>query len=167
PIPRRWRAGLLSFSQLTGLAYRYGPAPIANSRRDRWRDRNEARAHFASKAFVQRWASGVLGDFLAHAIVERESGTTLAIPRASERDIYANIVHAPALNALRKARAAGVEVHFIAGSVSEELRLAGRDGNRALFSPNYLELEDIGHLIPFEAPSQCARAVLDSLTRSS
>jgi pimeloyl-ACP methyl ester carboxylesterase len=165
PIPRAWRSGLLTFSQLTGLAYKFGPAPVANGRRDRWPDRISARSHFASKAFVKRWANGVLDDFIAHAIREDEGGATLTIPRATERDIYAHIVHTEALEALHRARNASVHVSFIAGADSEEMRLAGYGSNKALFAPRFVELDGVGHLIPMEAPEQCAKAVAHEIAR--
>ena len=77
PIPTGWRSQVLTFSQLTGLAYRAGPAPIAARRRDTWPSRAAAKEFFADKKFVQRWAPGVLDDFIAHAIVAGEDGVTL------------------------------------------------------------------------------------------
>lgn len=164
PIPRSWRSGLLSFSQVTGLSYKFGPAPIANSRRDRWPNRAAAKAHFAHKPFVKRWANGVLDDFITHALKGDGDTVTLTIPRLCERDIYAHVAHAQTLAALHKARNAGVEVTFIAGSESEETRLAGFDANRALFSPRFVELGGVGHLIPFEAPDRAAKLIAAALS---
>ncbi len=159
PIPTGWRGGLLSFSQITGLAYRAGPAPIAARRRDRWQNRDEARAFFAGKAFVQRWAPGVLDDFIAHAIVDAPGGVTLRIPRDTERDIYAHLAHRSALRALQRLRRKGIVVHFIAGTESEETRMAGYAQNERLFSPHFHALPT-GHLIPLDAPADCAALVL-------
>jgi pimeloyl-ACP methyl ester carboxylesterase len=167
PIPRHWRQGVLSFSKLTGLSYKFGPAPIANGRRDRWPNRVSAKTHFASKPFVKRWSRGVLDDFIAHAICEDRYSdgdtVTLSIPRAVERDIYAHIVHTEALEALHAIRNAGVRVNFIAGHDSEEMRLAGFASNKALFSPHFIELDGCGHLIPMEAPARCATAIAQLL----
>lgn len=68
PIPGRGRAAVLSLAQRTGLVHRFGPAPVAARRRHSWQDLDQARDFFAGKAFVQRWAPGVLDDFLAHAL---------------------------------------------------------------------------------------------------
>lgn len=163
PIPTGWRSAVLSLAQLTGLAYRAGPAPIAARRRDRWPSRSAAGEHFASKAFVQRWAHGVLDDFLDHALVhDHDAGLRLRIPRHVERDIYAHIVHRAARRALTALRRRGVPVHFIAGEHSEEIRLAGQAENRRLFSPHWHSLPT-GHLIPLEAPGACAERIAEIL----
>lgn len=161
PIPTGWRAQVLSFAQLTGLAYRAGPAPVAARRRDRWPSRAEAAEHFARKPFVQRWAPGVLDDFLDHALERDHDGSLrLRIPRHVERDIYAHIVHGAARRALSVLRRRGVPVHFIAGEHSEEIRLAGRAENRRLFAPHWHWLPT-GHLIPLEAPDACAARIAE------
>jgi pimeloyl-ACP methyl ester carboxylesterase len=167
PIPRSWRSGLLSFSKATGLSYKFGPAPVAHGRRDLWPDRASAKEHFAKKGFVQRWADGVLDDFVAHALSDDAAHpgnrVTLTIPRMTERDIYANIVHTEALRALHRVRSAGVRVRFIAGAESDEMRLAGYASNQALFSPDFVELDHVGHLIPMEAHERCANAIAEVL----
>ncbi len=163
PIPTGWRANVLTFAQLTGLAYKSGPAPIAARRRDAWPSREAARQFFAGKAFVQAWAGGVLDDFIEHAIVDSADGVMLKVPRDTERDIYAHIVHRSALTALRRLKGSGVNVSFIAGERSEETRLAGFDENERLFAPRFQRLAT-GHLIPMEAPQACADAVFGALT---
>lgn len=165
PIPTGWRANVLTFAQLTGLAYKSGPAPIAARRRDAWTSLEAARAFFSGKAFVQAWADGVLDDFIEHAIVASADGATLKVPRDTERDIYAHIVHRSALTALRRLQRGGVNVSFIAGEHSEETRLAGFDGNERLFAPRFTRLPT-GHLIPMEAPQACAEAVLSALNQA-
>ena len=162
PLPTGWRANVLTFAQLTGLAYKSGPAPIAARRRDAWPSREAAREFFAGKAFVQAWAEGVLDDFIEHAIVDGADGVTLKVPRDTERDIYAHIVHRSALTALRRLQRGGVNVSFIAGEHSDETRLAGFDGNERLFTPRFTRLPT-GHLIPMEAPQACADAVFSAL----
>jgi pimeloyl-ACP methyl ester carboxylesterase len=68
PLPDFGRGALLSLAQRTGLNYRLGPAPVAARRRTTWPDRDEAKNFFAGKSFVQRWAPGVIDDFVAHAL---------------------------------------------------------------------------------------------------
>ena len=162
PIPTGWRANVLTFAQLSGLAYKSGPAPVAARRRDIWPSREAAREFFASKAFVQTWADGVLDDFIEHAIIDGAEGVTLKVPRDTERDIYAHIVHRSALKALRRLMRGGVNVSFIAGERSEESRLAGFEDNERLFAPRFKRLPT-GHLIPMEAPQACADSVLAAL----
>ena len=163
PIPTGWRANLLSFAQLTGLAYKSGPAPIAARRRDTWPSRDAAREFFAGKAFVRAWNTGVLDDFIEHALVDCDQGVTLKVPRDAERDIYAHIVHRSARKALLRLQRGGVTVSFIAGVRSEETRLAGFAENERLFTPRFTRLPT-GHLIPMEAPQACADAVLSALS---
>lgn len=163
PIPTGWRAPLLSFSQATGLAYRAGPAPIAARRRDSWPSREAAREFFAGKAFVKRWAPGVLDDFIEHAIVDGKDGVTLRVPRDTERDIYAHVAHRSALRALRSLQMRGIKISFIAGEHSEETRMAGAEANARLFAPRFHVMPN-GHLIPMEAPQACAEMVLHALS---
>ena len=165
PIPTGWQSAVLSFAQVTGLAYRGGPAPIAARRRDAWPSRNAAHEFFAGKPFVQRWAPGVLSDFIDHALVDVDGGgVQLRIPRNTERDIYANVVHRKALAAVRNLRARNVRVSFIAGEQSEELRMAGMASNERLFAQRFQRMPH-GHLIPLEVPQACADAVIRALDR--
>ncbi len=165
PIPTGWQSAVLSFAQLTGLAYKGGPAPVAARRRDAWTSRSAAHEFFAGKPFVQRWAPGVLGDFIDHALVDAAGGAVkLRIPRDTERDIYANVVHRKALAAVRKLRSRNVRVSFIAGEHSDELRMAGMASNERLFAHRFQRLPH-GHLIPMEVPQACADAVIRALDR--
>ena len=165
PIPSGWQSAVLSFAQMTGLAYKSGPAPVAARRRDAWPTRNAAQEFFAGKAFVQRWAPGVLHDFIEHALVDgRDGGVQLRIPRNTERDIYANIIHRKALSAVHTLRKRNVRVSFIAGEHSVELRMAGSASNERLFGQRFQRMPH-GHLIPLEAPQACADAVIRALDR--
>jgi pimeloyl-ACP methyl ester carboxylesterase len=110
---------------------------------------------------------GVLDDFIEHAIVDvpnpqATGGVTLRIARDVERDICAHIVHTLAYNALMRLRKFKVPVHFIAGTHSDEIQIAGRETNHALFAEHWTEI-DTGHLIPFERPQVCAYVVAEAL----
>jgi pimeloyl-ACP methyl ester carboxylesterase len=115
---------------------------------------------------VQRWAPGVLDDFVAHALHDSDAGQggrlTLRIPREEERDIYAHLPHREAVRALHRLHAAGVPVGMVAGRKSDEMRMAGWQANRRLFAGRMVTLET-GHLVPMEAPGACAAAVLGLL----
>lgn len=162
PIPGPGKAALLSLAKSSGLVHRLGPAPVAARRRHHWQDREAAKEFFAGKQFVQRWAPGVLEDFVENALHERHAGSgpgvTLRIPREEERDIYAHLPHREAARALRRLRACGTPVGFIAGSRSLEMQMAGWQTNRRLFGPRLVSL-DTGHLVPLEAPEACAASV--------
>ena len=151
----------MGISRRTGLAFRFGPAPVAARRRNTWVDRDQAREFFAGKPFVQRWAPGVLDDFVAHALLQGTGDqVTLRIPREEERDIYAHLPHRDAARALRRLRTAGLRVGFVAGAQSAEMRMAGWQANRRLFGERLVTLET-GHLVPLEAPEACADKVLE------
>lgn len=159
PLVGGWRSAVLTASHASGLSRRFGPAPIAARRRMQWPSRDDARQHLADKAFVQRWAPGVLDDFLAAALTDHpDGGVTLTIAREAERDIYATLAHRAGAACARHAGRRGTPIGFVAGSQSEELRLAGRDANRAFWGEDWREL-DTGHLVPMEAPQACADAV--------
>lgn len=168
PMVIGWRGAIFSFSRLTGLSYRLGPAPIAQRRRDHWPNAQAAHEFFAGKAFVKRWAPGVLDDYIAQGLAPHTSSDAtdgamrLRIPRETERDIYANLAHRAAVDSLRKLRAAGQAPGFIAGTYSRELKMAGRSGNRRLFRDRWRELP-ASHLIPMELPNECAQAVIEML----
>lgn len=161
PLVLGWRAGVFGFARRTGLSYRVGPAPVAGRRRDRWPDAETARRFFAGKPFVQRWAPGVLDDFVRHGLVPDRPGgeLRLRIPRETERDIYANLAHRECARAMRRLQAAGRLPGFVGGQHSEELRMAGLPANRRLFGSRWRDVP-AGHLIPMERPVDCAQAVL-------
>jgi pimeloyl-ACP methyl ester carboxylesterase len=166
PMVLGWRATLVSAAKVSGMTWRIGPAPVAARRRQHWASLEEARAHLGAKPFVQRWAPGVLDDFLRAALrpLPGGSGVTLTIPRDVERSVYATLAHRDAFRAVCALRRRGVPVGFIAGRDSDETRLAGRDGNRRFWGADWQELPT-GHLVPMEAPHACAQAVLDQLAR--
>lgn len=109
----------------------------------------------------------MLDDYIRAGLREHPGGgVTLAIPRETERDVYATIAHRQALIAVRRLRACGTPVGFITGSHSEETRLAGREQNRRFWGAAWMELPT-GHLVPMEAPQACARAVLEMIERGT
>ena len=106
-----------------------------------------------------------MSDFIDHALVDADGGgVELRIPRDTERDIYANVVHRKALAAMHKLRKRNVRVSFIAGEHSNELRMAGMASNERLFGQRFQRMPH-GHLIPMEGPQACADAVIRALDR--
>jgi pimeloyl-ACP methyl ester carboxylesterase len=164
PIVVGWRSALLSTVQRSGPAERFGPAPIAARRKDHWPDLEGAKAYFESKRFVQRWAHGVADDFYAYGLKRAEDGSVrLRYAREIERDIYAYIGHRQAYAAVRAVQElASGPVSFIAGSLSEELRLAGYQNNKRLFGSRFHEIAS-GHMVPLEAPQACANLLMQVL----
>lgn len=163
PMVLGWRGALMTAAHATGMSWRIGPAPVAARRRHHWSSREEARRHLGAKPFVQRWAPGVLDDFIAAGLTDHPAGgVTLTIPRETEREVYATLAHREAIRAVRRLRARGTPVGFVAGSHSDETRLAGRAQNRRFWGRDWTEVP-AGHLVPMEAPAACAKAVLDAL----
>jgi pimeloyl-ACP methyl ester carboxylesterase len=160
PMVVGWRSALLNTVRRSGQAERFGPAPIAARRKDQWPDFESARAYFESKKFVQVWAHGVADDFYAHGLARADDGSLrLRVAREIERDIYAYIGHQQAYAAVRAVqKRAPAAVSFIAGSLSQELRLAGYKNNQRLFGSRFHEIAS-GHMVPLEAPQACATLV--------
>ncbi|MEZ5660052.1 MAG: alpha/beta hydrolase [Burkholderiaceae bacterium] len=164
PLVTGWRGTVFDALRVTGLTQRGGPAPIAARRRDRWESSQKAREHFESKTFAQRWAPGVLDDFIAHGLnTDPEGRVCLRIAREAERDIYAQLPAGRALRAYRRLRDRGVPMHMIAGRYSAETRMAGRHAVQRLFGERWHEI-DGGHLVPMEKPRACAELVLHCLS---
>jgi pimeloyl-ACP methyl ester carboxylesterase len=160
PVPLGWRGWLLKVLQATSLSSKFGPAPIAAKRRFQWQSIHEAISFFASKPFTNRWSSGVLKDFTAHALTKTAEGNyELTVPRQVESEVYAQTTAAHAVASLYALREKGISPYFIAGSDSIEIGLAGRKKIYRLFQGQLTILEG-SHLIPFEQPKQCAQAVL-------
>jgi pimeloyl-ACP methyl ester carboxylesterase len=168
PIVVGWRSVLLSTVQRSGRAERFGPAPIAARRKDHWPDMESAKAYFESKRFVQRWAHGVADDFYTHGLTRAADGSVrLRYAREIERDIYAYIGHRQAYAAVRAVQKLAMSpVSFIAGSLSEELRLAGVQNNKRLFGSRFHDIA-CGHMVPLEAPQACANLVVQVLERDA
>jgi pimeloyl-ACP methyl ester carboxylesterase len=163
PVPLGWRGLLLRVLQATSLSSKFGPAPIAAKRRYQWESIKEAISFFATKTFTQRWYSGVLKDFTAHALSKTADGKyELTVPRQVESEIYAQTTATQAVAALYALRSKGISPYFIAGSESIEVGLAGRKKIYRLFQTQLSILEGT-HLIPFEQPKQCAQEVLTFL----
>lgn len=164
PIVVGWRSALLSTVQRSGHAGRFGPAPIAARRKHEWPDMESAKAYFESKKFVQVWAHGVADDFYEHGLMRAEDGSVrLRYAREIERDIYAYIGHRQAYTAVRTVQKLAISpVSFIAGTRSEELRLAGYQNNKRLFGSRFHEIAS-GHMVPLEAPQACATLLVQML----
>ena len=165
PVVTGWRSMVWRAVQSLGLHTRTGPAPIAAGRRFEWPDRESARQHFLSKGFVQRWADGVLDDYLSHALVQPDPNNPrleLRVPRQVESDFYAQLPVATIENACNQIQDAGVAVGMIAGEQSEEFRLAGRAHNEQRFANAFYPI-DAHHLVPLEKPQECAALVAQCL----
>jgi hypothetical protein len=114
-----------------------------------------------SKRFVQRWADGVLDDYLSHALVQPDPNDPrleLRVPRQVESDFYAQLPVARIENACNQIQNAGIAVAMIAGTQSQEFGLAGRAHNERRFANAFYPI-DAHHLAPLEKPQECAALV--------
>jgi len=158
PMVMGWRRPILETLRHLNLSTLLGPAPIAAKRRFEWPNVSVANEHLSGKAFSRHWASGVMNDFLAAALVESGNGVTLKIPREVESDIYANLPSQRVFTALRYLQSIGKPITMIAGNRSIETSMAGKPGNQRLFGDKWFEV-DAGHLVPMEQPVACAKVV--------
>ncbi len=160
PYVRGWRAGLVRFGRLTGLSHRVPPAAIAHQRRNHWPDAEAVRAHFATKAFVQRWDARVFEDFLRECFEPHPAGgLRLRFRREVEAAIYATLPG----NLSGHVRRLRAPLGFVAGTQSLEMRQGGLAATRALVgAAHWREIEGT-HLFPFEQPLATAQVVLELL----
>jgi pimeloyl-ACP methyl ester carboxylesterase len=161
PFPLGLRGLLLKTLQATSLTYKFGPAPVAANRRDQWQSIDDASEFFREKSFTRGWGQASLNTFTNGVLKQiPEGGYKLAVDRQIESDIYAHVPAASAVEALYYVRSKGLSPYFIAGSNSAETGLAGRKKMYRLFK-NQISVIEGGHLIPFEQPELCARAVMN------
>lgn len=153
PVVAGWRAALWSLAKRLGWGVKLSPARLSFKRRNVWPDRQSAYEHFASKPIFAAWAPGVLHDYLDSGLAPHPEGVQLRFTREVETDIYSTLPHD-----MGKVLAAPfpVPVGCIAGTHSEEMRMAGLSATRQLVGPNLVMVEG-GHLYPMEQPALTAR----------
>jgi pimeloyl-ACP methyl ester carboxylesterase len=156
PLVAGWRAALLWGMKRSGLIRRLGPAAPALRRRQQWSDLDAVRAHFASKPAFARWDPEMLADYAATGTRASQGQRVLRFARDIEARIYATLPHRIARQARR---APGLRVGFVAGTESEEIRLAGLDATRRLVGAHLRWIDGGSHLYPFEQPAATAAAI--------
>lgn len=162
PIIGPFRGSMLGATKRLGIVDRVTPAAATRDRRSTWATREEAKAHFRTRALFRDFSEKALDDYVNHGLVESEGGLRLKIDPAIESRIYPTIPH-DMMRHLPKLR---VPAAFIGGADSDVVRRVRLAGMKPKFR---LHKVPGGHLFPFEHPDEAARslaAVLDELAAS-
>ncbi len=123
---------------------------IASLRRNKWSSRAEARSHLGSKGVYSKMDPEVFDLFLQHGIVPFEGEFTLAFPRDWEAMIYASPE-----NTWKFMSKTTKEILIIKAQHSNVISNETWEKVKKKNSNNlYVEMEDVGHLIPFEKPKE-------------
>jgi len=159
PIIAGWRASALKNMQMLGLDEYASPAGVTKSRRTTWPDAEAVWKHFSSKPNFAAWDEDVLRDYTLHGTepTGKDDERRLRFDREVEYRIYRTL---PAGLGRKVQRGAPVPVGFIAGTRSEEVRMAGLSATRRLVGERFRAIEG-GHLYPMERPLETAALVRD------
>jgi len=141
-MPRSWRT-------------RGGMARKASSRPERWSDQQSAFSDFRSRRAFARIPDDVLWDYVREGTRREGSDFVLRFPRALEVAL-----HSSPPNMWRALEATPMRVAVVRGSLShvcaeKDVMKAARPDDRVI------TLEDVGHLLPLEAPERTARVICE------
>jgi pimeloyl-ACP methyl ester carboxylesterase len=156
PIIGPFRGSMLGATKRLGIVDRVTPAGATRDRRSTWQTREEARAHFRSRALFRRFTEQCLDDYVNHGLVEKEGRLSLKIDPLVEYQIYRTIPH----DMMRHLRRLRVPAAFIGGADSEVVRRVRLAGMRPKFSMRQVPG---GHLFPFEHPREAATSLAQAL----
>ncbi|HWV91472.1 MAG TPA: alpha/beta hydrolase, partial [Burkholderiales bacterium] len=93
PIIGAFRGGMLGATKRLGIVDRVTPAGATRDRRSTWSSREEAKAHFRSRALFRHFTDDCLDDYVRHGLTERNGKLQLRIDPAVEYQIYRTIPH--------------------------------------------------------------------------
>ena len=134
------------------------PAKIALKRKDRWTSKQEAFDQLNEKRVFKNIPKHVFRDYIDHGMKEHhEGGVTLAYSREWEAQIYMNTANPwPILKSLK------IPVLVVRGAKTDVLTDPAWDLMQTrLKSFTFKEIEDGGHLVPFEKKSEISKVILD------
>lgn len=133
-------------------------------RRERWPDREAARAGWARAPRFARWQPDVLDDYVRSGTVERDGGGVgLRFPREWEARIFEVAPH----DVWADLRRLTVPTVFVRGSASATfLHAAARRAAREVPGARVVEVPGTTHFIPMERPDELAQAILEALDGS-
>lgn len=156
--PRSWLWGA---TKALGLAHRLPLALRARRRRERWRDREEARAAWSRLAVFSTWREEALDDYVACGLVEAAGGGVgLRFPR----DWEARVFEVTPASVWPELRALTVPTLFVRGRSSTTFTAAAAErALREVPGARLAEVPDTGHFLPMERPRELARLVLEFL----
>jgi pimeloyl-ACP methyl ester carboxylesterase len=161
PLVAGWRARSLQLVKATRLISRVSPGRVSSQRRHEWPDKHAVHKHFAAKDKFARWDPRVLRDYVESGFEDSiDDKTRLRFSREQETRIYNTLPHH--LGRLIERYPPHCPVAFVAGTESEELRMAGSAASKALAKNHFAWIEG-SHLFPFERPDATAALVLQML----
>jgi pimeloyl-ACP methyl ester carboxylesterase len=160
PIIGPFRGTMLGAVKRLGIVDRVTPAGATRDRRSTWSTREEARAHFRTRALFNDFSDEALDDYIQHGLVEEGGKLRLKIDPAIEYQIYRTIPH-DMMRHLPKLRVPAV---FIGGEGSDVVRRVRLAGMKPKFR---LRKVPGGHLFPFERPREAARSIAQALAELS
>jgi pimeloyl-ACP methyl ester carboxylesterase len=156
PIIGAFRGGMLGATKRLGIVDRVTPAGATRDRRSTWSSREEAKAHFRSRALFRHFADECLDDYVRHGLTERNGKLQLRIDPAIEYQIYRTIPH----DMMKHLPKLHVPAAFIGGEDSDVVRRVRVAGMKPKFQ---MRKVPGGHLFPFERPRDAATSIAQVL----
>jgi len=159
-VPRRYLLALKMFGRLA--PHRIPLVERTLNRVDRFASQREAFEHYRPKPVFAAIEDAVLWDYVQHGTREIEPGVyALSYPKEWEARCY-TLVH----NLWRLLPSLRVPTLAIRAKDSKTLSTASWDRWQAIATGvDFIEVEESGHLLPFEKPDQLADTVLGWLQR--
>lgn len=160
PIISRLSSFGLKVMKRFKMSEKYSPAYQTKFRRNLWKDKTEAFAHFYKKEKFRRFDEDVLRDYIEHGTVEHEKGIELFFKPKIEAEIYKTLP-----DFLPKLRGKiNFPVSYIGGTNSTEAKWAGIGFMRRKFLFNFYFIDGT-HLFPFEKPTETAKIIKSILIK--
>jgi len=142
-----------------GVARRLPLVRQTRRRRERWADREAARAGWAKAPRFSRWRPDVLDDYVRAGTVECSGGgVSLRYPREWEARVFEAAPH----HVWAHLRRLSVPAVFVRGSLSTTfLPAAAARAAREVPGARVVELPGATHFVPMERPDELAQLILD------
>jgi pimeloyl-ACP methyl ester carboxylesterase len=157
-ISRLSSFGLLTAKKMK-LIDKVPPLSTTIYRRNLWKTREEAFAHFKQKPKFAAFDDDVLRDYTEHGIIETEGGFELFFKPNIEAEIYRTIpTHLPQLR-----RNVTIPITYVGGTNSREGKLALANSMKRIKNLRFETIEG-SHLYPFEKPFETAEIIKKILT---
>ncbi len=130
---------------------------VAANRRDEWADRQAIIDHLGAKKIFKRFEPEVFEDFLTFGFKPKKGQLTLSYPRTWEARVYAS---PPNLWPLLPKN--NVPVTIIRAQYSDVIDdLGWSEIQQIMPNATFIQMDDVGHLIPFEQPGLLSDLILD------
>lgn len=128
---------------------------IASNRREQWASREEVDKHLGSKKIFQRWDNTAWQEFLKYGVVDNDQGVTLSFPRAWEAKVYGT-----APDVWSQLPKVNVPTTIIKAQYSDVITSDSWNTIKSRMPGHvHVEMEGVGHLVPFEKPAALAALI--------